>query len=67
MFRDHPEWKRHAYLVLQAGDFRCPQCTVKVTVGRLVFRDHPEWKRHAYLVLQAGDFRCPQCTVKVTV
>ncbi len=21
-------WKRHAYLVLQAGDFRCPQCTV---------------------------------------
>ena len=32
VFRDHPEWKRHAYLVLQAGDFRCPQCTVKVTV-----------------------------------
>lgn len=32
IFRDHPEWKRHAYLVLQAGDFRCPQCTVKVTV-----------------------------------
>ncbi|HBS55938.1 MAG TPA: hypothetical protein DEA38_09420, partial [Stenotrophomonas sp.] len=24
VFRDHPEWKRHAYLVLQAGDFRCP-------------------------------------------
>lgn len=21
VFRDHPEWKRHAYLVLQAGDF----------------------------------------------
>ncbi|WP_270994771.1 hypothetical protein, partial [Listeria seeligeri] len=32
VFSDHPEWKRHAYLVLQAGDFRCPQCTVKVTV-----------------------------------
>lgn len=32
VFRDHPEWKRHAYLVLQAGDFRCPQCTVKVSV-----------------------------------
>ena len=24
VFRDHPEWKRSAYLVLQAGDFRCP-------------------------------------------
>ncbi|MEK0267925.1 hypothetical protein ACYX79_02120 [Stenotrophomonas rhizophila] len=32
VFRDHPEWKRHAYLVLQAGDFRCPKCQVKVTV-----------------------------------
>jgi len=32
VFRDHPEWKRHAYLVLQAGDFRCPQCKVQVSV-----------------------------------
>lgn len=38
IFRDHPEWKRHAYLVLQAGDFakacysRC-QVTIKVDGG----------------------------------
>ena len=32
VFRDHPQWKQHAYLVLQAGDFRCPTCQVKVTV-----------------------------------
>jgi len=33
VFRDHPEWKRHAYLVLQAGDFRCPGgCRVQVSV-----------------------------------
>lgn len=32
VFRDHPEWKRHAYLVLQAGDFRCPGgCKVQVS------------------------------------
>lgn len=32
VFRDHPEWKRHAYLVLQAGDFRCPGgCRVQVS------------------------------------
>lgn len=33
VFRDHPEWKRHAYLVLQAGDFAkaCYRaCQVKV-------------------------------------
>ncbi|MBP3975705.1 hypothetical protein [Pseudoxanthomonas spadix] len=33
VFRDHPEWKRSAYLVLKAGDFPCLQgCKVKVTV-----------------------------------
>ena len=32
VFRDHPEWKRSAYLVLQASDFRGPGgCKVKVT------------------------------------
>ncbi len=33
VFRDHPQWKQHAYLVLQAGDFRCPGgCKVQVSV-----------------------------------
>ena len=35
VFRDHPQWKRHAYLVLQAGDFTkaCYRsCQVKVAV-----------------------------------
>lgn len=33
IFRDHPEWGRSAYLVLQAGDFRCPGgCKVQVKV-----------------------------------
>ena len=35
VFRDHPEWKRHAYLVLQAGDFAkaCyASCQVTVSV-----------------------------------
>lgn len=35
VFRDHPEWKRHAYLVLQAGDFAraCYQnCQVTLTI-----------------------------------
>lgn len=31
IFRDHPEWGKSAYLVLQAGDFRCPGgCKVQV-------------------------------------
>jgi len=36
VFRDHPEWKRHAYLVLQSSDFAkaCYRgCQVKVSVG----------------------------------
>lgn len=33
IFRDHPSWGRSAYLVLDAGDFRCPGgCNVQVTV-----------------------------------
>ena len=32
VFRDHPEWKRSAYLVLEESDFRCKGgCKVKVT------------------------------------
>lgn len=31
VFRDHPQWKRHSYLVLQAGDFDCYRgCRVQV-------------------------------------
>ena len=31
IFRDHPEWGRSSYLVLEAGDFRCPGgCRVQV-------------------------------------
>ena len=33
IFRDHPDWGRSAYLVLQAGDFNCYSgCRLKVTV-----------------------------------
>lgn len=33
IFRDHPDWGRSAYLVLQAGDFDCYKgCRLKVTV-----------------------------------
>jgi len=33
VFRDHPEWKQSAYLVLKAGDFPCLKgCKVKVSV-----------------------------------
>ncbi|MEJ7746958.1 MAG: hypothetical protein WKF61_09445 [Luteimonas sp.] len=33
IFRDHPGWGRSAYLVLEAGDFRCPGgCRVQVNV-----------------------------------
>ena len=37
IFRDHPDWGRSAYLVLEAGDFDCYKgCTLKVTVdGKL--------------------------------
>lgn len=33
IFRDHPDWGRSAYLVLEAGDFDCYKgCKLKVTV-----------------------------------
>ncbi|MEF9977497.1 MAG: hypothetical protein RR834_03230, partial [Thermomonas sp.] len=33
IFRDHPEWGRSSYLVLEAGDFDCYKgCKLKVTV-----------------------------------
>ena len=33
IFRDHPEWGRSAYLVLEAGDFDCYKgCKLKVTL-----------------------------------
>ncbi|MEO5630074.1 MAG: hypothetical protein ABIQ62_09955, partial [Thermomonas sp.] len=33
IFRDHPDWGRSAYLVLEAGDFNCYSgCQLKVTV-----------------------------------
>jgi hypothetical protein len=33
IFRDHPEWGRSAYLVLEAGDFNCYSgCKLKVTI-----------------------------------
>jgi hypothetical protein len=31
IFRDHPAWGRSSYLVLQAGDFKCPACSVAVS------------------------------------
>lgn len=44
VFRDHPEWKRHAYLVLQAGDFRCPKCQVQVSVDGGKARPMSAWR-----------------------
>ncbi len=44
VFRDHPEWKRHAYLVLQAGDFRCPKCQVQVSVDGGKARPMAAWR-----------------------
>ena len=33
IFRDHPDWGRSSYLVLERGDFRCPGgCKVQVTL-----------------------------------
>ncbi|KRG60093.1 hypothetical protein H4O09_09095 [Stenotrophomonas sp. W1S232] len=45
VFRDHPQWKQHAYLVLQAGDFRCPGgCQVKVQVDDGPVRSMAAWR-----------------------
>lgn len=45
VFRDHPEWKRSSYLVLQAGDFRCGGgCKVKVTADGAPARAMDAWR-----------------------
>lgn len=39
IFREHPDWGRSAYLVLEAGDFRCPGgCKVKVRIDETAAR-----------------------------
>jgi hypothetical protein len=32
VFRDHPQWGRSSYLVLESGEFNCPRCSVAVVV-----------------------------------
>ncbi len=45
VFRDHPEWERSAYLVLQAGDFRCAGgCKVQVKAGEAAPRSMAAWR-----------------------
>ena len=45
VFRDHPQWKRSAYLVLQAGDFQCPGgCKVKVVADGAVAKPMAAWR-----------------------
>ena len=45
VFRDHPEWKRSAYLVLQAGDFRCPGgCKVKLVADGVAAKSMAAWR-----------------------
>lgn len=45
VFRDHPQWKQHAYLVLQAGDFRCAGgCQVKVRIDDGPVRAMAAWR-----------------------
>lgn len=45
VFRDHPEWKRSSYLVLQAGDFRCAGgCKVKVIADGAPARTMDAWR-----------------------
>ena len=45
VFRDHPQWKQHAYLVLQGGDFRCAGgCQVKVSVDGGPARSMAAWR-----------------------
>lgn len=46
VFRDHPEWKRSAYLVLKAGDFPCLKgCKVKVSVDDGKPKAMDAWRR----------------------
>ena len=45
VFRDHPEWERSAYLVLQAGDFRCAGgCRVQVKADAAAARSMAAWR-----------------------
>jgi hypothetical protein len=45
VFRDHPQWKRSAYLVLQASDFRCPGgCKVKVVADGGAPKSMDAWR-----------------------
>ena len=45
VFRDHPKWKRSAYLVLQASDFRCAGgCKVKVVADGAVAKSMAAWR-----------------------
>ncbi len=45
VFRDHPKWKRSAYLVLQASDFRCGGgCKVKVIADGAASKSMDAWR-----------------------
>jgi len=45
VFRDHPTWKRSAYLVLQGSDFRCPGgCKVKVIADGGAAKSMDAWR-----------------------
>ena len=45
VFRDHPKWKRSAYLVLQASDFRCAGgCKVKVIADGAAAKSMAAWR-----------------------
>ena len=45
VIRDHPEWKRSAYLVLQGGDFDCyGGCKVKVAFDDAAARPMSAWR-----------------------
>ena len=45
VFRDHPKWKRSAYLVLQASDFRCAGgCKVKVVADGAAAKSMAAWR-----------------------
>lgn len=45
VFRDHPEWERSAYLVLQAGDFRCAGgCKVQVKADDAAPKAMDAWR-----------------------
>ena len=48
VIRDHPEWKRSAYLVLQGGDFDCyGGCKVKVAFDEAAPKPMSAWRPKA--------------------